>query len=119
VRRADAGHGPRLARIARCLGAATPSRLSLDSLTRPVTQPDPRPSTAPQPTDHATPKEASLLQVASAVFWSFFGVRKGRHMQQDTVTIKPLHVIIVGLIAGLLFVLTLVTIVSVIVRSAG
>ena len=47
----------------------------------------------------ADPKPATLLQVAGAVFWSFFGVRKGRHMQQDTVTIKPLHVVIVGLLS--------------------
>jgi hypothetical protein len=40
-------------------------------------------------------------------------------MQQDTVTIKPQHVVIVGLVAGLLFVLTLVAIVSVIVKTAG
>ncbi len=46
-------------------------------------------------------------------------MRKGRHMQQDTVTIKPLHVVIVGLVAGLLFVLTLVAIVSIIVKTAG
>lgn len=84
-----------------------------------MTHPDPTPSSAPEPAPPAPPRQASLLQVASAVFWSFFGVRKGRHMQQDTVTIKPLHVVIVGVVAGALFVLTLVAIVSVIVRSAG
>ena len=40
-------------------------------------------------------------------------------MLQDTATIKPLHVIIVGLLSGLAFVLALVAIVSVIIRSAG
>ena len=79
--------------------------------------PDPPSSSPPEPP--APTKHASLLQVASAVFWSFFGVRKGRHMHQDTVTIKPLHVVVVGLVAGLLFVLTLVAIVSIIVKSAG
>ena len=64
-------------------------------------------------------KTATLLQVASAVFWSFFGVRKGRHMLQDMESIKPLHVVIVGLVAGLLFVLSLVAIVTVIIRTAG
>jgi hypothetical protein len=64
-------------------------------------------------------KPATLLQIASAVFWSFFGVRKGRHMLQDMESIKPLHVVIVGLVAGLVFVLTLVAIVTVIIRSAG
>ena len=60
-----------------------------------------------------------MLQVASAVFWSFFGVRKGRHMAQDLESIKPLHVVIVGVVAGALFVLTLLAIVRVIIRVAG
>jgi hypothetical protein len=64
-------------------------------------------------------KPASLLQVASAVLWSFFGVRKGRHMLQDMESIKPLHVVIVGVIAGAVFVLTLLVIVRVIIRTAG
>jgi hypothetical protein len=54
-----------------------------------------------------------------AVFWSFFGVRKGRHMLQDATTIKPLYVIIVGLLSGLLFVLALVALVSFITRNTG
>jgi Protein of unknown function (DUF2970) len=74
------------------------------------------PSAAPPP---AGPKPASFLQVAGAVFWSFFGVRKGRHMLQDTTTIKPHHVIIVGLLSGLLFVLGLIALVSLVIRTAG
>ena len=68
---------------------------------------------APEP-----PKTASLRQTAGAVFWSFFGVRKGRHMQQDAVTIKPHHVVIVGLLSGLAFVLALVALVTFITRNA-
>ena len=67
----------------------------------------------------AEPRPATFLQVAGAVFWSFFGVRKGRHMLQDTTTIKPLHVVIVGLLSGLVFVLALVALVTVITRNAG
>jgi hypothetical protein len=73
----------------------------------------------PTPDAPAEPRHASLLQVAGAVFWSFFGVRKGRHMLQDTTTINPLHVVIVGLVAGLLFVLALVALVTFITRNAG
>jgi Protein of unknown function (DUF2970) len=65
------------------------------------------------------PKPATLLQIAGAVFWSFFGVRKGRHMLQDAASIKSLHVVIVGLAAGLFFVLALIAIVTVITRTAG
>jgi len=78
----------------------------------------PRPESEPDP-QAAERKPASLLQVASAVFWSFFGVRKGRNMLQDMESIKPLHVVIVGLVAGLVFVLTLVAIVTLIMRTAG
>ena len=46
------------------------------------------------------PQAATLRQVAGAVFWSFFGVRKGRDMLQDTTTINPLHVVIVGAAGG-------------------
>ncbi len=64
------------------------------------------------------PRNATLGQVASAVFGSFFGVRKGRDMQRDAVTIRPLHVVLVGLAAALVFVLALVVLVSYITRHA-
>lgn len=48
-------------------------------------------------------RDASLLQVAAAVFWSFFGIRKNAALRRDAVTIKPLQVIIIGvLMAGML-----------------
>jgi len=85
-----------------------------------MTLPPDTPSPAsPAPERSTGPKRATLLEVAGAVFWSFFGVRKGRHMLQDAESIKPLHVVIVGLAAGLVFVLALVAIVTVIVRTAG
>jgi hypothetical protein len=77
--------------------------------------PPPAPVHPPRP----EPRPATFTQVAGAVFWSFFGVRKGRHMQQDAVTIKPLHVVIVGLLSGLAFVLALIALVTFITRSAG
>ena len=83
-----------------------------------MTHPDDQPSDASQSPESPESRHASLLQVAGAVFWSFFGVRKGRHMQQDTLTIKPLHVVIVGLLAGLAFVLALVALVTYITRNA-
>jgi hypothetical protein len=82
----------------------------------PPEAPPPAPAHTSPP---AEPKPATFMQVAGAVFWSFFGVRKGRHMQQDTVTIKPLHVVIVGLLSGLAFVLALVALVTFITRNVG
>jgi hypothetical protein len=57
--------------------------------------------------------------VFGAVFWSFFGVRKGRLMQKDALTIRPHQVVIVGLACGAIFVAVLLVIVRTIVRSAG
>ncbi len=58
-----------------------------------------------------------MLQVAGAVFWSFFGVRKGKDMERDAVTIKPLHIVIAGLVAGVVFVLALVGLVTFLTRK--
>ena len=93
--------------------------------TDPSGKPAQEPAERPQPVERedsrqtAAGEPASLLQVASAVFWSFFGVRKGRHMVQDLASIKPLHVVIVGVVAGAIFVLALLAIVRVIIRYAG
>jgi len=75
------------------------------------------PASSPPPL--AQRRRATLRQVAGAVFWSFFGVRKGRDMLQDTTTINPLHVVIVGVAAGVVLVLALVALVTVITRNAG
>jgi Protein of unknown function (DUF2970) len=63
-------------------------------------------------THDPAPSHATFLQAVRAVLWSFFGVRKGKDMQQDAVTLKPLHVVIVGLLSGLAFVLALVALVT-------
>jgi hypothetical protein len=73
----------------------------------------------PDPTSPPVPRNATLGEVFTAVFWSFFGVRKGEHMQRDAVTIRPHQVVIVGVIAGAIFVLTLVAIVRLVLRSAA
>jgi hypothetical protein len=74
----------------------------------------PAPDAAPPP---PPPKPASFLQVVGAVFWSFLGIRKGKAMERDTVTIKPLHVIVVGVVLAAILVLTLVTLVRLITRG--
>jgi hypothetical protein len=60
-----------------------------------------------------------LLRVAGAVFWSFFGIRKGQHMRQDAVTIKPLQVVIVGALLAAAIVVALLAPVTFITRNAG
>jgi len=60
------------------------------------------------------PAPASLWQTAKAVFSAFFGVR--RAADNEAVELQPLHVIIVGVLAAAVFVLTLLTVVWLITR---
>jgi Protein of unknown function (DUF2970) len=64
------------------------------------------------------PPKAGFMQIALAVFWSFFGVRKQRNLEEDAITIKPQHAIVAGVIGMVLFVLVLVTIVRLILSYA-
>jgi hypothetical protein len=72
---------------------------------------------SPPPDD--PPAQASLRQVIGTVFWSFFGVRKGAAMRKDGVTVKPHQVILVGIALAAVFVVTLILVVRLIIRSAG
>jgi hypothetical protein len=81
-----------------------------------VTEPGEKGSGAPH---DVPPRKAGLLNVASAVFWSFLGIRKGSAHERDAVTIKPVQVIVAGIIGALVFVLALVVLVTFITRSAG
>ncbi|HSU44860.1 MAG TPA: DUF2970 domain-containing protein [Casimicrobiaceae bacterium] len=63
-------------------------------------------------------RQATLGQIVGAVFWSFFGVRKGDAMRRDTVTIKPHQVIIVGILIAAGLVVALLILVRIITRNA-
>jgi hypothetical protein len=60
----------------------------------------------------AAARKPNLLQTVSAVLWSFFGVRKGRDHDRDMAQLNPVHVVITGVVLGVLFVLTLLMIVK-------
>jgi hypothetical protein len=60
--------------------------------------------------------KATPLQVAKAVFWSFFGVRKRAQYEKDAVTLTLRQVVVAGIIGGVIFVLSLVMLVSFITR---
>jgi hypothetical protein len=80
--------------------------------------PEPDRDTPAAPATAEAPRTATLRQAAGAVFWSFFGVRKGSAMERDAVTLKPHHVVIIGLLSGVMFVLVLVALVTYITRNA-
>ena len=67
----------------------------------------------------AAPRRATLRQAFGAVFWGFFGVRKGRLMQRDAVSLRPQQVIVAGVVMAAAFVAILVVVVRLIVRAAG
>lgn len=56
-------------------------------------------------------RDAGPLDVAKAVFWSFLGIRKRTAHEKDFVTLRPMQVIIAGIIGAVIFVLCLVTLV--------
>lgn len=64
-------------------------------------------------------RNASPWQVAKAVFWSFLGIRRRSHHEQDAVRIRPAQAVIAGLVGAGVFVLTLVLIVRYVVGHAG
>lgn len=57
-------------------------------------------------------EKASAWQVARAVFWSFLGIRKKDDLDRDAKMIKPHQVVIGGLIGGVIFVLSILTLVK-------
>ena len=59
------------------------------------------------------------FEVVGAVISSFLGIRKGKAMQRDAVSIKPHQVIAVAVGLVALFVVGLIFFVRMIVRSAG
>ena len=58
-----------------------------------------------------------FLRSIEAVLWSFIGIRKNSEFQEDLAHITPLHVLGVGLVAGLLFVIGLIVVVNLVVAK--
>jgi Protein of unknown function (DUF2970) len=71
----------------------------------------------PASADPATPS-AGFLRVLAAVFSSFLGIRRKASGERDMVTIKPVHVIVAGLLGAAIFIAILVTLVTMITRKA-
>lgn len=60
---------------------------------------------------------SSFFRSIKVVAWSFLGIRKSSEFQKDIDSVTPLHVLAVGLIAGLLFVIGLVVVVNLVVAK--
>ena len=81
--------------------------------------PEPLPSSEPLAESPPKPRDATLPEVVGAVFSSFLGIRKGKAMQKDAVSIKPHQVVLVGIALAAVFVVSLLLLVRVIIRAAG
>ncbi len=64
-------------------------------------------------------RNASPLEVAKAVFWSFLGIRKRAAHESDVTRLKPVQVIVAGLIGAVVFVTVLILIAKFVVSRAG
>jgi hypothetical protein len=62
------------------------------------------------------PRESkgSPLRAVSAVLGAFVGIRKSASRDRDLASLRPVHVIVAGVIAAAIFVLTIVTLVRLI-----
>ena len=64
------------------------------------------------------PHQSGFLAAMSAVFWSFFGVRKSSDHERSAPQLKPQHYIAAGLLGALVFVLLVLLLVKVVLHFA-
>ena len=57
-------------------------------------------------------RKGSLAVTVKAVLWGFLGVRRNADYQNDVARLNPIHLIVVGVVMALLFVLSLILIVN-------
>ena len=62
-------------------------------------------------------RKLNFFQTLKAIAWAMFGVRKGTGYQEDIEKLNPVHLVIAGLLCGVLFVVSLVTIVGLVLSS--
>ena len=62
-------------------------------------------------------RKGSFLGTVKAVAWSFIGIRKGAGYEKDVAQLNPVHVIIAGIIAAAIFVVSLVLLVQWVIGS--
>jgi len=69
------------------------------------------------PGDEPPRQRAGFWATMRAVMWSFLGIRKGKDYQRDAASLDPRAVIVAGLLAGLIFVLSIVAFVRFVVGT--
>ncbi len=75
-----------------------------------------KPSRKPAPEEHSSPRKASIVQVAKAVFFSFIGVRRRADYEYDAARITPMQAIVAGVIGAGVLILALLVLVSMVTK---
>jgi hypothetical protein len=57
-------------------------------------------------------RNGSFWRSIKAVAWSFVGIRKNSEYQEDLAKVNPFHIIVVGIVGALLFVVGLIALVN-------
>ncbi len=65
----------------------------------------------------ASKRKMSFGATLKAILWAFFGVRKKSGYENDAAQLNPVYLIIAGLIAAVVFVVTLLLIVKSVVAN--
>lgn len=74
-------------------------------------------SKANGPLTEGVQRKLNFFQTLKAVLWAMFGVRKGSGLRTDVAKLNPVHLILAGLLFGLVFVVTLVMLARLIVNQ--
>jgi Protein of unknown function (DUF2970) len=64
-------------------------------------------------------QKATLFQIMKAVSWSMLGVRQQKGYEDDTAKITLKQAVIAGLIGGVFFVISMITVVSFVIKYAS
>lgn len=62
-------------------------------------------------------RKLNFFQTLKAISWAMFGVRKGKGYEEDIAKLNPVHLVIAGLLFGVIFVVGLVMLVKWVVAS--
>ncbi|MEC5215941.1 hypothetical protein RCH09_000875 [Actimicrobium sp. GrIS 1.19] len=62
-------------------------------------------------------RKASFPATMRAVFWSFFGVRKGKDSAHDVANLNPVHVVLAGVLGAAILIVVLIIIVKLVLAK--
>lgn len=62
-------------------------------------------------------RKPNFFQTLKAISWAIFGVRKGKGFEEDVAKLNPVHLVVAGLLFGVIFVVSLVLIVQLALAS--